>query len=483
MNRTTVYLALAGSLVLIAVIVGMPKTAVVLPTPTSPLPTPPPPPPSAPTPTPPVAKLDHGSLSLSGSLSHPYLVPGTSDVFATLEVSAVDVPGASRAPVNLALVIDRSGSMAGEKLAQAKRAASRLVDLLDEHDRLAVIHYGTDVTPFPSVFCTNENRAKLKQLISRLRAEGGTNIGDGLAAGQAQLAVARSDFRVNRLLLLSDGQPTVGVTTAAGLVRLVTSIRANGVSVTSLGVGADFNEELMQRLADVGGGAYGFVSDSQAMATMFEKDLKQAGTLVAQGVTVNFTPPEGVEFREVFGRPSTVQGRTVTVTLPDFSARQTEKLVVRFTATRPSGDASVDISNFVLGYKDLLTEHDASAALRLSAMVTNDVKLAETQRNKDAFLTATRAQAAQNYQKAAVAIDRGDFAEAQSAIQSNTQLLDSAAVVGGAASVEADRKQNDLMFGLSTGVAAEPEPMRRLRSKEMKTQSLRGSGRSADSVY
>ena len=217
MNRTTAFVALAGALVLTAVIAGLPHPSAPIPPPQPPPSTPPP---LALTPTPPEAAAP-GSLSLTGRLSHPYLVSGTSDLFATLEVSATKIAGSARAPVNLALVIDRSGSMAGEKLDQAKRAAARLVDLLNENDRLAIVHYGTDVSLMKGTFCTDEARTRMKRYIGHIQESGGTNIGDGLRAGETQLAMARSDFRVNRLLLLSDGQPTVGITSAQGLANLV----------------------------------------------------------------------------------------------------------------------------------------------------------------------------------------------------------------------------------------------------------------------
>ena len=109
MNRTTAFLGIAAALLLTAVVVGLPKHGPTV-TPSPPVPPPPQVVPQQPQP-PPVVVGNPGSLTMTGKLSHPYLVPGTSDVFATLEVSAVDVPNAKRAPVNLSLVIDRSGSM------------------------------------------------------------------------------------------------------------------------------------------------------------------------------------------------------------------------------------------------------------------------------------------------------------------------------------------------------------------------------------
>ncbi len=452
--------------------------------------TPPAPPPTvvvappAPPPVPivPVKVSNPGSLCLTGRLSHPYLVPGTSDVFATLEVTAVDVPGAQRAPVNLAVVIDRSGSMSGAKIENARRAAQRLVELLGDEDRISVVHYGTDVSALGGLFATAENKLKLKRYIANISDEGGTNIGDGLAVGQKHIERAKSDFRVNRLLLLSDGQPTVGITSAQGLINVVRRIRDAGISVTSLGVGSDFNEDLMQRLADVGGGSYGFISNASAMASLFQRDLEQAGTMVARGASLNFTLPEGVRFVEVYGRPVSQMGNTVSITLPDFSARQVEKLVVHFTASPSVRSGSVDIAGFQLAYTDLLTQNAADARLSLAAMVTEDSTLAMGKRDKGAVVVATKARAAVNYQKAAEALDRGDFGGAKRAVQQNDAIFFEADQVAGEGSMADERATNSTIYGLSNAAPTAAPEQRREAVKQMKTESLRSSGRGA-SLY
>jgi Ca-activated chloride channel family protein len=420
---------------------------------------------------------------MTGKLSHPYLVPGTSDLFATLEVSAVDVPGAKRAPVNLALVIDRSGSMSGEKIMQARRAALRLVDLLDDADRLAIVHYGSDVRFFAGEFATPENKDRMRRYIRNISDEGGTNIGDGLMAGKAQLDKARSDFTVNRLILLSDGQPTVGITSEPGLANVASRIRSAGTTVTSLGVGADFNEDLMRRLAEIGGGSYGFIRDAESTAALFERDLQQAGTMVARSVAVSFEVPAGIEFREVFGRPVMRSGNRVTVQMPDFSARQVEKLVVHLTASASGAEsAPVDVADFRLDYTDLLTSSAADANVKLAAMVTNDRSLADQRRDKDAFVLATRARASQNVEKAAVAMQRGRFQEAQQLIQQNTVLFDDAAPVAGHDEFEGDYAANKAQADVARKAPAAPAAVQSESVKSMKVDAFRGYGLGS-SVY
>jgi Ca-activated chloride channel family protein len=408
------------------------------------------------------------------------VVPGTSDVFATLEVKAAEVPGAARAPVNLALVIDRSGSVSGTKLEQARRAALRVVDLLDEHDRLAIVHYGSDVRALGGLFATPENKARMKRYIRSIQAEGGTNIGEGLLAGRHHLAPAMSDFRLNRLLLLSDGQPTVGITSATGLENIVAKIRASGVSVTSLGVGADFNEDLMQRLADVGGGSYGFISDASAMASLYERDLEQAGTLVARGVTLSFALPDGIAFREVYGRSSS-SGNTVSIALPDFSAGQGEKLAVHLSATPRVMTGSIDVASFKLNYTNLLTGSAVDAQLALAAMVTTDSTLAQARRDRSAFVVATKARAAVNYKMGADAIDRGDFAGARRTLEQNDDYFVEAEQVAGPGAVADELENQRALMELTASAPMAAPGVRREAVKKMKVQPMKSAGR-GDSV-
>ncbi|MBK7862843.1 MAG: VWA domain-containing protein [Archangiaceae bacterium] len=485
MNRTTAFLVTACALGLVALVVKAP--APIAPAPPRPPPAPvvvtPPEPDPAPPPAPdlpPAARP--GSLTLNGKLSHPYVVPGSSDVFATLEVSAVDVPGARRAPVNMALVIDRSGSMSGQKLADAKRAAKELLRLLDERDSLAIVHYGSDVKGLPSRKVTDENREVMRRYIDRLYDDGGTNIGAGLTTGQQFVAQASCEGCVERVVLISDGQPTEGIQSTRGLSNIVQRLHERGVSVTALGIGYDFNEDLMSQLAMVGGGSYGYLRDSAALAAVIQRDLQQAGTLVARDVKLSVRLPQGVQLGEVLGRPFTRSGDAVTVSLPDFSARQVEKLVVRLSASAPAKEgATLDVADFSLDYQDVLATHAADSKLKLAAMVTMDRSLADARRDQQAVVVATRARASKNYQRAAEAMSEGRYEEAKKAVEENKALFFEAERVAGADAVAADRDQNAQAFGLIQ--AAPTSAPRRLDAvKSMKVQSQRAAG-AGDSLY
>ena len=481
MNRTVTYLAVAGSLALVAVVLGLP--AIKAPAPTPPAPVPPivvvqPPQPLPPVPVP----SGDGSLRMEARLSHPVIIAGRSDLFATVDVTAVTVPNATRAPVNLALVIDRSGSMNGYKLERAKQAARQLVSELADDDRLSIVHFGTDVRVMPGAYATPENRAKMIRYINNIWDLGGTDIGGGLRAGKGQLAVAMESFKVNRVILMSDGQPTVGITSARGLQSIAQQLRDSGVSVSAIGVGTDFNEDLMTRIAEVGAGSYGYLRDAGQLATLFSRDLKQASSMVARSVTLSFTLPDGVELGEVLGRSAYPSGRIVNVPMPDFSAGQSEKLVVRLTVNGQADGQTVNVTDFALAYTDLIKSGAGTAQVHLAALVTGQRDVMLAKRDKAATVQATRAQSAENYRIAAEAMDRGESKKAEKAIRANEMLFDDAEGVAGVEAVAQDKSDNKAVMGAVMAAPAAPREEQQDQVKALKVRAMKASGRGA-SVY
>jgi len=431
MNRTGIFLAAAAVLALIALVVGLPhpRQNVVQPTPVvvnvSPAP----------------ATVTDGSIKMSARLSHPYVGAGRSDLFVTVDLNGVDVPGQGRSPVNLALVIDRSGSMSGFKLQQAKMAARQLVSQLKATDRLAIVHYGGDVKSMDGVFCTEANKEKLLRYIDNIWDEGGTNIGAGLTTGRDLLLASMSEFKVNRLVLISDGQPTEGIQDSSGIIELTRGIRGSGISVTSIGVGTDFNEDLMQGIAETGGGAYAFLQDAAQLATIFQKDLNQAATQIAHGVSLTFDLPDGMELQEVLGHPVTRIGNRATVVLPDFSAGMFERVVARVTVNAPGAGTGFDVTALKLDYMDLLKNTQVSSAAKLAAMTTDKADVIWANRDKDATVYAARAQSAVNTQAAAEALKNGDRQRAQKLMQENVFFFEEAAKVAGEGAVAQDKAE------------------------------------------
>ncbi|MFT3709535.1 MAG: VWA domain-containing protein [Archangium sp.] len=467
MNRTGLFLAAAGVLALIALVAGVPRFTrqdINTPIPNNPV---------SP------RTVTGGSLSMTSRLSHPFISLGRQDVFATIDLRAMEVPGQQRGPVNLAVVIDRSGSMSGFKLNQAKQAARQLVGQLLPTDRLAIVHYGSDVKSLDGMMATPANKEKMLTFIDGIWDDGGTNIGAGLSTGRDLLLAAKSDFKVNRLILISDGQPTEGVVEFEQLTAQVRDIRSVGVSVSSVGVGDDFNERLMEAFAEVGAGAYAYLQDASQLSAIFQKDLNAAGTQVARQVTLTFRVPKGAQLQRVLGysqvsRTFDGDSELVTVALPDFAGSQQERVVAHFTVDGTTAGQAIDVSALDLQYQDLMADAVAHGEARLSAMTTDQVKVVMDNRDKDAIVFAARARAADNAAKAAESLQQGNKEEAKRLIQANQVFFDEASEVAGAAAVEGDMKNlNDSLGGIDK---AKSDDDGRAMQKQIRTQARRDYG-------
>ncbi len=473
MNRTGIFLAAASVLALTALIVGLPKAQ------RQPFNTigQPVTPPAGPVSEPHVTDngvTGDGALKLITRLSHPFVTPGSNDVFITADVTGVEIPGAKRAPVNLALVIDRSGSMSGYKLEQAKNAARQLVSQLDGDDRLAIVHYGSDVRVLPGMNAHREEKQQMMRFIDRIQDDGGTNIGAGLQAGKAQLVAAKNEFKVNRMILISDGQPTEGEQSQAGLANITRAVRRSGISVSTLGVGNDFNEDVMQAIAEIGSGAYGFLSDAAQLATLFQKDLNQAGTTVAQDVALTFELPPGTVLGDVLGYTVTTHGNRVRVSLPNFAAGQTERIVARLTVQAPSVGQGFNVSDVALEYQDLLKNSAVKTQAHVAAMVTDRVEEVAQKRDRDATVFAARALSAVNTRLAADAIKAGRKEEAEKLLEQNAAVFNQAAAVAGPSAVADDlRTQTALRDGFKN---AEGDEAFSGLSKKAKSQARQDFG-------
>lgn len=474
MNRTGVFLAAAGILGLVAVVAAVPRIHGPSPTPT-PLPT-------TVTPIDPTTATD-GSLSMTARLSHPFVGLGQQDVFLTVDLRAVEVPGAQRAPVNLALVIDRSGSMSGFKLNQAKQAARQLISQLTSADRLSIVHYGSDVKSMDGLLATPENKQRLLAFVDGIWDDGGTNIGSGLATGRDLLLAAKRDFRVNRLVLISDGQPTEGVTDFAGLTSIVRDVRSVGVSVSSIGVGDDFNEQLMEAFAEVGAGAYAYLQDASQLASIFQKDLNAAGTQVARGVALSFRVPAGAQLQRVLGYTQVARAfdgstEVVTVAMPDFAAAQQERVVVQLTVGAAQVGQAVNVSDLELAYTDLLKDRGVKSEAHLAAMATNSTETIAKNQDKDAVVFAARARAAENSQKAAELLGDGDVEGAKALFKTNEAIFGEAAAVAGTGAVAGDiatQQQQAVQFDEAKTEESRKAAAKQVRNKARIDYGLMGS--------
>ena len=271
-------------------------------------------------------------LIRAGSRSRRFLCAG---------IQAPEAPGRpGRLPVNLAFVLDRSGSMAGDKIAHARAAVLQGLRSLRDEDRFAVVAYDDQVQVVVSTTrATAEARDGAAGQVARVEPRGSTDLEGGWRRGCDQVVEHLSAEAVGRCLLLTDGLANAGVTDHDELVRHAAAWRERRVVTTAFGVGADFDETLLRRLADAGGGHFEFIESAVQIADFVASEVGEALAVTAREAALVVEAGEGAVVESLNDLPCRRDGPAWRVEIGSLFGGQSLHPVVRVTL--PEGEAGV----------------------------------------------------------------------------------------------------------------------------------------------
>ena len=371
-------------------------------------PPPPPPPPAVAAPA-----EDPMLVTLSGATANKYLPAAQAgDIIARLRIDSKQFARDERPPVNLALVLDTSGSMAGDAIDHARAAALELLEQLEAGDRLAVIAFhSTSEVLVPSTELTDDNKSAIGTRISAMQALGTTDMAGGMNLALQQLAPHVSEQQLSRVVLLSDGVPN----DEAPIMALAQNAQQHGIAITALGLGLDYNETLLANMAQRSGGAFHYVEEPSLVAGVFRDEVLRLERVVARSMTLTLNPGPGVTVQEVIGLPlQRPNQRTGYVQLGDLSEGEPRDVLVRLHVSDHREGANVELLDGVLSFVDAVAEAGSfQRRVFLAARATNDVAMLKDGRNLAVEEAVESARAAAATIQAVANARAGNLGEAQ----------------------------------------------------------------------
>ena len=295
-----------------------------------------------------------GPVRLSGELEGTKLLRG-GDGLARLELAIAggdeERPSAPRrVPTDVLVILDRSGSMQGEKLAQARAAVRELLARLGPDDRFALASYASDArVDSPLVRVTPEQLRTLEARVDAITAMGGTNMSGGLDLGLGSVLAEREAGRATRVILITDGLANEGDPSPEGLVTRVKRAAQREWVVTTIGVGSDFDGVLLSALADAGTGNFYYLDQAHDLASVFTREFDAARATVASALQVEITPAPGVRVVEAAGYPLEARGDSVVFSPGPLFAGQERRIWVTLAVSEGMGEHA--LGKFALRYQ------------------------------------------------------------------------------------------------------------------------------------
>jgi Ca-activated chloride channel family protein len=314
-----------------------------------------------------------------------------------------------RRPLNLSLIIDHSGSMAGQKLDYTRQAAQFLVQNLSAEDILSIVLYNDSVETL--LYPENVVRKDaINQRINTITASGTTNLSGGWLQGCQHITSNYNTNFVNRAIVMTDGLANRGVTDPAQLARLATQKYDAGISTTTMGLGNDFNEDLLTDMAKHGGGAFYFIESPEVTPTIFDEELSGLLNVVGQNLTIKITPAPNVTLNQQLNAyTSEAQANSHLYRLGDIFAKEIKALLLEISVP-PLPNGTHQIATLQFEFDELLADSTEHRVIEVPVTMTIGESYAIVP-HQEVHTQILLLQAAQARRNAIISADRRQYRE------------------------------------------------------------------------
>lgn len=346
-------------------------------------------------------------------------------VHAMLELAAPPAPeGRVRPPLHLALVIDRSGSMAGRKLEVTKWCAAFLAQRLGPTDELGIVVYDDQVRLVSPLAPMGQAQNQVLAAIGSIFPGGSTNLSGGWLKGMEELQRSDGDGP-RKILLLTDGLANQGITEPEALVSMAKNAAVAGIGTTTIGFGDDFAEDLLTAMADAGGGNAHYAATPDDAPGIFGKEFEDLVSLVAQNVSVEIRPKEQVQVLAVLNEYPVVQvPGGMQVQLGDAYADERRRVVFELHIPQLASLGVATVADVILRYVSVgeqIEAHEVTLPITVNMVVADEAVEAEPDREVHEEVLILKA--AQTQVDARKRADEGDFTGAREVLLQAVEQL------------------------------------------------------------
>ncbi|PKP18323.1 MAG: hypothetical protein CVU05_13710 [Bacteroidetes bacterium HGW-Bacteroidetes-21] len=330
--------------------------------------------------------------------------------------------------MNISFVIDRSGSMSGDKLNYAKKAVDFAIDMMGDNDYVSIVQYDDKIETVlePTVV---KDKEKIHKKVQEISSGGSTDLCGGMQKGLDYVKSSRDKISgnksIHRVILLSDGLANTGIIKPEEITAISRNYyQENSVTISTVGVGSDYNEELMTKISIEGGGNYHFIDNPEKMPEIFEREFLDMKSLVAKNVILEITfPQDMVYFDKVFQYPYTQNGNKIRIKLTDFYAEQQKPILIKFRAKNIPGSemdfrTKLTYMNVIEG-DQLMTDEKSSVVT-----ATANKKLIAEGIQADAHMGYTLMLSSEYLSKAQDECDKRNFETARQMVKKGMDIID-----------------------------------------------------------
>jgi len=293
------------------------------------------------------------AVYFSARADNKFLCPNKRDVYLYLE--AKGGTGGQRMPLNISLVIDRSGSMGeDDRMHHAKQALMYFVDQLSPNDNVSIVMYDHVAELLHGSEPVLDKEDVKRKIHHHIHPRGATNISHGLELGYEEVKSTFSKDHFNRVILISDGIANQGITDDFWLEAIVRDQAVqNNISLSTFGFGHEFNEVLMHDMAEAGGGNYYFIETASQAILDFEQEFKLLGSVTAKNTVVTVNIPQGLTLSTVYGHKYLAQGNQVYIDLKEVHPGEVNGMLLKFTVDNPQALLASVVFNATIDYDNV----------------------------------------------------------------------------------------------------------------------------------